>query len=128
MQGKKFKHPSALVCFYYFYGQTSGRDGEDGKGYKAICGRIRLPLLRVVSHHGRERRRRGGGHQEDAIYATDADTDERTERSGRFTFLAPSSRRRYMNALQPEKEKGEEAQQDGITIHREVLNKEDLDC
>ena len=33
-----------------------------------------------------------------------------------------------MNALQPEKEKGEEDLQDGITIHREVLNKEDLDC
>ena len=52
---------------------------------------------------------------------TDGQSGRRwTDPSGRFTFLAPSSRRRYMNALQPEKEKGED-QQDGITIHREHL-------
>ena len=46
------------------------------------------------------------------------------ERSGRFTFLAPSSRRRYMNALQPEKEKGRtskmELQSTGKSITRKT--------
>ena len=110
-------------CFYYFYGQTSGRRGEDGKGYKAICGRIRLPLLRVVSHRGRGRRRRGGGHEEDAIYATDADTDERT-----IYIFGPVVASSLHECIAARKRKGGKDQQDGITIHREALNKEDLDC
>ena len=90
------------------------KQSVDGSGYPSSA------LFPITGETGEAEEGKGGGHQEDAIYATDADTDERAERSGRFTFLAPSSRRRYMNALQPEKEKGED-RQDGITIHREPL-------
>ena len=65
--------------------------GKNRKGYKAICGRIWLPLLlHVVSHH-----ERGGGGGEDVIYATRIRADD----------LHFWLRRRYMNALQLGKER-----------------------
>ena len=46
------------------------KQSVDGSGY---------PSSALFPITGEAEQRRGGGHQEDAIYATDADTDERAD-------------------------------------------------
>ena len=51
------------------------KQSVDGSGYPSSA----LFPITAERETQRRERRRGGGHQEDAIYATDADTDERAD-------------------------------------------------
>ena len=74
--------------------------GKNRKGYKAICGRIwlPLPLLLHVSHRERGPAGQHSARAEEVIYATRIRADD-------LHFWLRRRLRRYMNALQHEEEK-----------------------